>query len=103
MGIVILLDENENVVNIDFNLLDEFNFKNNVVGDVLFIFAGPAIFPFIPQVLIAAEIVLKVTLTQNLISGKVIKRNQQIPHPQYCAKQHNKVFLALFSGNRIFR
>ena len=74
VGIVILLDENENVVNIDFNLLDEFNFKNNVVGDVLFFAGGLAIFPFIPQVLVATEIVLKVTFAQNFIPSKVIKR-----------------------------
>ena len=49
---MILLDENQNVVNVDFNLLDEFDFKNDVVGDVFFIPADFAIFPFIPQVLI---------------------------------------------------
>ena len=74
VGIVILLDENENVVNIDFNLLDEFNFKNNVVGDILFFAGGLAILPFILQVLVATEIILEITFAQNFIPSKVIKR-----------------------------
>ena len=64
------MDENENVVNI----LDEFNFKNNVVGDILFFAGGLAILPFILQVLVATEIILEITFAQNFIPSKVIKR-----------------------------
>ena len=63
VGIVILLDEHQNVVDIDLDLLDEFDFKDNIVRDVLFFAAGFAVLPFIPQVLIAAEVVLEVPLT----------------------------------------
>ena len=52
----------------------EFNFKNNVVGDILFFAGGLAILPFILQVLVATEIILEITFAQNFIPGKVIKR-----------------------------
>ena len=48
MGIVILLDEHQNVVDIDLDLFDELDFKDNIVRDVLFFATGLAVFPLIP-------------------------------------------------------
>ena len=101
--IVILLDQHQDIVNIDFNLFDQFDFKDDIIGDILFFSGGLAVFPFIANVLIPAEIILQVSFRKNLISCELIKRGQQVAHTQDGAKQNHEFPLLLFAGNAFLR
>lgn len=46
--IVVFLHQKQDVIYIDLDLLDQFDFKNDVIGDVLFFATGLAVFPLIP-------------------------------------------------------
>ena len=65
--IMILLDEHQNIIDIDLNLLDQFDFKHDIISDVLFFSRGSAILPFVTQILIATEIILQIALGKDLI------------------------------------
>ena len=97
------MGEHQNVVDIDLDLLDKFDFKDNIVRDILFFAAWFTVFPLISQVLIATKVVLKVSLAQNLISSKFIKGSQQVPHPQNCTEQYDKFLLLLFTRDTLLR
>ena len=44
--IMILLDEHQDIIDIDLNLLDQFDFKHDIISDVLFFSRGSAVLPF---------------------------------------------------------
>ena len=67
------MDEHQNVVDIDLDLFDELDLKDNIVRDVLFFATGLTVFPFVPQIQIAAKIILKIPLAQNFASGKLVE------------------------------
>ena len=96
---MILLDEHQNVVDIDLDLFDELDLKDNIVRDVLFFATGLTVFPFVPQILIAAKIILKIPLAQNFASGKLVERSQQVAHTKNRTEQNDKLLLPLFAGN----
>jgi hypothetical protein len=58
MGVMVLFDQHQDVVNVDFDLPNQLHLKHHIIGDVLFGFIMLLVAPFIPQILIAAQIVL---------------------------------------------
>ena len=99
MSVMVLFDQHQDVVNVDFHLPNQLHLKHHIIGDVLFGFIVLFVAPFIPQILIAAKIILQITLRNQLVALEIIKGGQQVPHPQQCAKQHDKIFLVLLSYN----
>ena len=102
VGIVVLLHQHEDVIDVDLDLADEFHFKDDVVGDVLLVTLGP-LQPLVPQILVPAQIVLQIPLLQQFLVGKLIKGGEQIAHAQDGAEQRNKLFLVLLAHNARFR
>lgn len=51
------------------------------------------------KVKIAALVVLHIARGEQFIARKVVKRGKDIPQPQDCAKQRDKVLLVLFANN----
>ena len=100
VGIMVLLYEHKYIINIDLYLPNQLNFEDHIICDVRTLLTFTL--PFIPQILIASEIILQITLGNQFIALKLIKRNQEIPHTENCAKQRNKVFLVLLSDNLRF-
>ena len=90
-------DKQKNIINIDFDLTDQLDFKHHIVGDVLFLPVTPPLAPFLAQILIPSEIVLQVALGQQIFPRKLIERRKQIAHPKDRPKQRDKMFLILFS------
>ena len=101
MGIMVFFNQHQDIVDIDLYLLYQLNFKDNIVCDVLFVAFGPTVLPFIPKVLIPAQVVLEVPFGKDLIARKFIKGTQQIPHTQYRTEQHDKIPLPLLSRNTL--
>ena len=100
---MVLLHQHQDVVDVDFDLPDKFRFKNDVIIDIDCIAFLSALCPFIPQVLIASEVVLQFSFRQDSHVLKVIKGQQDIPHTQDSAKQGNKIFLSLLTFDARFR
>ena len=90
------LHQHQDVVNIDFNLFDKFDFKNHIVVDGFpFRFGFTAKFRM--QVEILALIILKGLSAENIVSRKVVKGDKNIFQPQDRAKEPDKVLLGGFS------
>ena len=70
---MVLHDEHQNVVDVDFHLPDEFNFEGNIIVDILFV---PVCFRAIRliEVEIHTLVILKIPLREKLVSGKLVKR-----------------------------
>ena len=102
MGIVVLLHQHEDVIDVDLDLADKFHLKDDVVGDVLFV-ALASLQPLVPQILVPAQIVLQIPLLQQFLAGKLIERGEQVAHAQNGAEQRNKLFLVLLAHNAGFR
>lgn len=102
VGIVELLHQHEDVIDVDLDLADEFHLKDDVVGDVLLVALGP-LQPLVPQILIPAQIVLQIPFLQQFLAGKLIKGGEQVAHAQNGAEQRNKLFLVLLAHNAGFR
>ena len=99
MGIMVLFDQHQNIVNVNFDLPNQFHLEHHIIRDVLFSFIVLLTAPFVPQVLIATQVVLQIPFRDELIALEIIKGGQQVPHPQQCTKQHNKVLLVLLSDD----
>ena len=98
VGIVVLLHQHEDVIDVDLDLADEFHLKDDVVGDVLLVAMAP-LQPLIPQVLVPAQIVLQIPLVQQFLLGKLIEGGEQVAHSKNGAEQSDECLLVLFSLN----
>ena len=99
MGIVILFYQQQNVVNIDLYLPDQFYLKDNIIINIR---AGPFLSPLGPlvfQILIPSKIVLQISLRQNITALELIEGGQKIPQPQYRAEKRNEVLFSPFPND----
>ena len=96
VAVLVLLDEHEDIVDVDFDLLDQLDLKHNIVCDVLLV-AALFVLPFVAQILISAEICLQITFGEQLFVGKIVKGEQQVAHTEQSAEQQNKIALVLFA------
>lgn len=55
--IVVLFHKHQDVIDVNLNLANKLHLKDNIVRDVLF-FSFVAIHPFVPQILIPAQVIL---------------------------------------------
>ena len=55
---MVLHDQHQNVVNVNFDLPNQLHLEHHIIRDILFGFIVLLVTPFIPQILIAAQIVL---------------------------------------------
>ena len=58
MGVMVLFDQHQDVVNVNFDLPNQLHLEHHIIRDILFGFIVLLVTPFIPQILIAAQIVL---------------------------------------------
>ena len=74
---MVLLHQHQDIVDIDLYLLDQFDLKDDIVIDVLFI---PGVLPaiFVIQVDIPALIILQIPCGMRLHFFKLVKRGQDI-------------------------
>src|SRR5690606_28255457 len=72
MSIMILFHQHEDVVNVNFNLLNKLNFKYDIVNDIGSFTVFAFSFPLISQILISTKIILQITLANNLFLSKFI-------------------------------
>ena len=73
--------------------------KKDIVNNIRALPVLAALDPFIPQVLIAAKIVLHIPLGNQLLVLEIIKGRQEVAHPKERAKQDYKILLVLFALN----
>ena len=73
VGIVILLNEHKDIVDIYFYLLDKFYFKDNIINNVCAFSLLTSAFPLITKVLVSSKIILQVTLCNQFLANKFIK------------------------------
>ena len=73
MGVMVLFDQHQNVVNVNFDLPNQFHLEHHIIRDVLFGFIMLLIAPFISQVLIAAQVILQIPFRDQLVALEIIK------------------------------
>ena len=101
VGVMILLYKHQDIIYVDFNLLDKFHFKNNIINNIgAFSLLVPTL-PLIAQILISAQIILQVSFCNQLHTFKFIKRDEQIAHTQDCTEESDKILLVLFARNTV--
>ncbi|MDT4872732.1 hypothetical protein FQZ97_1079330 [compost metagenome] len=88
----VLLDQQQNVVDVDFHLLDELDLEDHVVVDRLLLRFGCGAELGI-QVQIDALVILVLPFAENLVPGKIVESRQDIFQPQDRAKQLDEGFL----------
>ena len=98
MRIMVFFDQHQNVVNVDFNLTDQFDFKDNVVCNILFA-DFRLMNPFIAQILIATEIILHIAFGKNFPARKFVEGGKQVAHTQNGTKEKNEILLAFFADD----
>ena len=96
---MVLCHQHQDIVNVDFYLLHQFHFKNNVIQYA--VFAARLWLDFFVYIVIYACIVLKINGRQDFVSCKTVKGGQNISQAENIAKQHKKVFFILFPCNRL--
>ena len=97
--VVIFFYQHQDVININFNLLYQFNLKYNIIRNIRTFSRFPPPLPFIMQILIFSKIILKISLIDDFFARKIIKQYKQVFHPQNGTKQGNKVLLVLLAEN----
>ena len=94
---MILCNKHQNIINIHFNLLYKFHFKNNIILDTVFITLR--LFKFLVQVVVCTGIVLKINRLQDFITLKIVKRRKNITKSKNITKQNDKIFFCCFADN----
>ena len=102
VSVLVLLDEHEDIIDVDLDLLDQLDFKDDILGDILLI-AVLDLLPFVAQILISTEVGLQIALGDQLFPCEIIKRAEKIPHPQHSAEQQDEVALILLADDRRLR
>ena len=106
VAIMILLNQHQYVVNIDFHLLDKFDFKFNIVCNIFF-FGIAFSTVLIVEVKIDTLIILQISCDDTVHFCKLVKGRKNVSHTEDLTEQSDKIFLCLFSDNltikRIFR
>ena len=100
VGIMILLYKHQNIINVDFYLPDQFNFKHHIICNIRTFPTFP--FPLVTQILITSKVVLQIALRNQLIPLKFVKGKQKVSHTKNSTKQSNKILLVLLSDNLRF-
>ncbi|MBT9169414.1 MAG: hypothetical protein DDT19_02773 [Syntrophomonadaceae bacterium] len=95
-----LRHEHEDVIDIDFDLPNQLNFKDNIFIDS-FLFGALILSEILIQINIDALIVLKIPIRENFIAGEAVEGRQDILEPQDGSEEPDKVFLVLFSNDRL--
>ena len=67
VGIVVLLYQHQDIINVDLDLADQLNFKDDIIGNVLFL-AFCTVYPLVPQILVAAQIVLQIPFGDDFLA-----------------------------------
>ena len=98
MTVMVLRNKDQDIVDINLYLLDKLYFKDNI-GQLTFF---TALSPFVTQVLIPSEVVLKITLGDDLSALKLVKAHKQITHTQDSTEQSDKLLLPFFSNDLRF-
>lgn len=99
VGIVVLFDQHEYVVDVDFQLPDQLDLKDNVVVDIFLFATFTLAFPLVAQVLIAGEVVLQLALGKDFLACELVEGGEQVPHAQDSAEERDKLLLQLFADN----
>ena len=100
IAVFVLLDEHEDIIDVDLDLLDQLDLKDDVLCDI-FLIAVLFLLPFVAQILISTKVGLQIALRDQLFPCEIIKRAEKIPHPQHSAEQQDEVtliLLAYYSG-----
>jgi len=64
---MILLDQEQYVIDVDFDLPDQLDLEDKIIGNILGIFVFTLSSPFIPEVLVSSQVILQIPLG---VSGK---------------------------------
>ena len=101
-GLAPLLDEHEDVVDVDFDLLDELDLEDNVVVDrlLLGLFAATELGV---QVEVDAAVVLALPFREQFIARELIERSQDVLQAQDCAEKGDELFLRRLTDDRLSR
>lgn len=97
ISIVVLCNQHQDIVDVDFHLFHEFHFKHNIVHDAVFI--ARFRLDFIIHIMVCTCVVLKINRGQDFVSGKTVKGGEDISQAENVAEQNNKIFFALFSDD----
>ena len=98
MLLVMFGDERNNIVYIDLDLLDQFNFKDYILVDALLI-RLPSVSELVVYVDIHTLVVLHIALAEELGSLEIVKALKDIDGLEQTAEQPGKLLLLLFQHN----
>ena len=99
VGIVIFQNQHENVVDVDFDLPNEFHLEDDIVVDVLFF-----VVRFLPSGLVKVEVtalvILHLPFGENLVSFEGIEGGEDVSEFQNRTEERDKLFFVFFAHNR---
>lgn len=78
---MILGDELQDIIDVDGNLLDQLNFKNDVVVDI-FLIAVLLLAQLVVEVEIDTLIILELAFRQDFIAFEFVKGGKDVANPQ---------------------
>ena len=89
-------DEKEDVVDVDFNLFDEFELENDVVVDVFFVgvFVDAEV---LVDVDVGALVVLEVTRGEDFVAGEIVEGGEDVLQAKDGAVEADEVFCGGFA------
>lgn len=102
VAVLVLLDEHEDIVDVDLDLLDQLDLKDDILCDI-FLIAVLFLLPFVAQILISTKVGLQIALRDQLFPCEIIKRTEKISHSQHSAEQQDEVTLILLADDRRLR
>ena len=98
VAVVIFFNQHQYVVDIDFHLLNQLDFKFDIVRNI-FLFCIALFAVLVVEVKIDALIILQIPCGNTVHFLKLVKGRENISHTEDSAEQSDKIFLCLVSDN----
>ena len=80
MSVVIFFDQQKNIVDVDFHLLDELDFKYDVIRNIFFFVLLAPVPPLVVKIIVSSLLVLHIAFGQNVIPRKFVESGKNVPH-----------------------
>ena len=94
-----VFDEHEDVVDVDVDLLDEFHFEDEVVGD-RFLVRFRALPCFVVQVEVDTPVVFELARGDRVVALEVVEGREDVAQAQDLPHEVDELLLFLFGGDR---
>ena len=100
LGLAVLLDEHQDVVDVDLDLLDQLDLEDDVVVDRLLL-SRCILAELGVEVEVDAAVVLALAFGQDLVAGELVEGGQDVLQPQDLAEQGDERLLRRLADDRL--